>query len=286
MTAEFEYTDTSRRRQRIVISLGIIAALVAAGGVYLAIRQASTTAVGAHAEMRDVVVATRDIPGRKPIEEGDVAVRSVVADETNATAFNRIDDVLNRVSGVTIAAGQLITVNMLASTSAGQAFSILDPGASFDPSGPDWRAVSVSVPDDRAVAGVLQAGQRVDVVVTMAINPLIGATPDPSASPAQDVIPGPSTKVTLQDVTILARNGAMYILRSDLATAEKIAELQAAGGQFALVLRPDQDDRTASTTGSTIDMLLDEFGFPFPRPADLGTLGANPTPSASPSSAP
>jgi len=275
---EFEYTDTNRRRAKLYIGVGLVIALVAAASVYLVMRQAGM-GTGAQVTRRDVVVAVRNIPSRKPIEEGDVTVRSVVADSTNQSAYTRIDEVLNRVSGVSISAGQLITRNVLASAAEGQAFSILDPGSSFDPLGPDWRAVSVSVPDDRAVGGLLQTGQRVDLVVTMAINPELGPTPDPSAAPTEAVIPGPSTKVTLQTLTILARNGAMYILRADLATAEKVAELQAAGGQFALVLRPEEDGRTATTLGSTIDMLLEEFGFPIPRPPDFGEVSPTPTPA-------
>ena len=87
-------------------------------------------------------------------------------------------------------------------------------------------------------------GQRVDLIVTMADQP--GGRPDGGAgrADAAEFIPGPSTKVTLQSLTILARNGGVYILRTDLATAEKITELTAAGGQFTLVLRPDEDDRT------------------------------------------
>jgi Flp pilus assembly protein CpaB len=280
---EFEYSDKSSRRSKLYIGVGIVVALVVAGLVFFVIRQANESN-GAQVTMRAVVVAVRDIPSRKPIEEGDVAVRSVAADATNETAYTRIDEVLNRVSGVTIAAGQLITRNMLASAAEGQAFSILEPGASFDPNGPDWRAVSVSVPDDRAVAGLLQPGQRVDLVVTMAINPEVGMTPEEAAALAAAVIPGPSTKVTLQTVTILSRNGGMYILRTDLATAEKIAELQAAGGQFTLVLRPEEDGRTATTEGSTIDTLLDEFDFPVPRPPKFP--GVSPIPSPSPPSVP
>jgi Flp pilus assembly protein CpaB len=280
---ELEYSDKSSRRSKLYIGAGIVVALAAAGLVYVVIRQAG---VGPDAQvtMREVVVAVRDIPSRKPIEEGDVAVRSVVADATNATAYTRIDEVLNRVSGVPIATGELITRNVLASAAEGQGFSILEPGASFDPNGPDWRAVSVSVPDDRAVAGLLQPGQRVDLVVTMAINPEIGMTAEEAAALTDAVIPGPSTKVTLQTVTILARNGGMYILRTDLATAEKIAEFQAAGGQFALILRPEEDGRTATTEGSTLDMLLAEFEFPVPRPPDFASLIPNASPS--PTSAP
>jgi len=76
---------------------------------------------------------------------------------------------------------------------------------------------------------------------------------------------GPSTKVTLQAMTILYRDGDIYILRSDLATAEKIAELTAAGGSFTMALRPEEDDRTAETDGSTIDSLIEEYEFPVPR---------------------
>jgi hypothetical protein len=76
--------------------------------------------------------------------------------------------------------------------------------------------------------------------------------------------------VTLQRLTILARNGSVYILRADLATAEKIAELTAAGGQFTFALRPDFDDRVAETDGSTLDRLMEEFGWPIPKPPPLG----------------
>ena len=112
-------------------------------------------------------------------------------------------------------------------------------------------------------------GQLVDLIVTMAINPEVGQTAEQAERTQADFIPGPSTKVTLQSLTILARNGGLYILRTDLVTAEKITELTAAGGQFTFVLRPDVDARTAETDGSTIDRLIDEYGFPVPLPPDF-----------------
>jgi Flp pilus assembly protein CpaB len=243
-------------------------ALMVAGIVFVAL-QASVLTKGQDTTMREVVVAARDIASRKPIEEGDLAMKTVVADSTNETAFTRIDQVLGRVSGVTITTGQMLTQNLLASNTQGQGYSILEPGQKFDPTGPDMRAVSISVADDKAVAGTLVPGQLVDLIVTMAINPEIGQTADQASKTQSKYIPGPSTKVTLQSLTILARNGGLYILRTDLATAEKITELTAAGGQFTLVLRPDVDDRTASTDGSTIDRLIDEYGFPVPVPPEF-----------------
>ena len=266
---ELEYSDKNSRRSKVYIVVGVIVALLVAATVFVAL-QASGLTGDREVEMRDVVVATREIPSRKAIEEGDVAVRSVVADTTNETAFTSLDEVLGRVVGVPVATGQLMTRNMLASTTEGQTFSILEPGQEYDENGPDLRAVSVTVAEANAVAGTLVAGQRVDLIVTMAINPEVGTETDPTdeAEPAA-FMPGPSTKVTLQAMTILARNGDIYILRADVATAEKIAELTAAGGVFTMALRPDEDEREAETDGSTIDRLIEEFDFPVPVPPEF-----------------
>jgi Flp pilus assembly protein CpaB len=265
---ELEYSDKNSKRSKVYIAFGVIMALMVAGIVFVALR-ASVLTKGDDVVMRDVVVAARDIASRKPIEEGDLVMRTVASDPTNESALTRIDAVLGRVSGVSILAGQMVTTNMLASSTLGQSYSILEPGETYDPKGPDLRAVSISVPDDRAVAGTLVPGQLVDLIVTMAINPEVGQTAEQAERTQADFIPGPSTKVTLQSLTILARNGGLYILRTDLVTAEKITELTAAGGQFTFVLRPDVDARTAETDGSTIDRLIDEYGFPVPLPPDF-----------------
>jgi Flp pilus assembly protein CpaB len=263
---ELEYSDRNSRRSKVYIAVGVIVALVVAGTVFVAL-QASGLTDEVQVENRTVVVAVTAIPSRQPITETDVTVREIVADPTNETAFASVDEVVGRIAGVAISPGQLLAPNMLASTTEGQTFSILEPGEAFDPEGPDLRAVSVTVADANAVAGTLTAGQTVDLIVTMALNPGGGET-DTDAEPAQ-FIAGPSTKVTLQHMTILARNGDIYILRSDVETAEKIAELTAAGGVFTMVLRPAEDDRTADTEGSTIDRLIEEFDFPVPVPPDF-----------------
>jgi pilus assembly protein CpaB len=268
---ELEYSSRNSRRSKVYIAVGIVSALLVAAIVYIALQAAGLTA-DAEVEMRSVVVAVRDIPTRKAVEEGDVAVRSVVADPTNETAFTALDEVLGRVVGVPVATGQLVTRNMLASTSEGQTFSILEPGQEFDPEGPDLRALSLTVDDASAVAGTLVPGQRVDLIVTMPVNPELGQTEAEAA--ASEFVAGQSTKVTLQQVLILARTGGVYIVRVDLATAEKIAQLQAIGGTFTMVMRPEEDDRTAVTEGSTVDRLLEEYDFPVPARPEFEELSA------------
>ena len=135
----FEDPARNRRRSRIYFGVGLIMAILV-GGVVLVALQGSAM-LREPVEMRSVVVAVRDIASRKPIEEGDVAIREVVADPTNETAYTLIEDVLGRVSGVPIATGQLVTRNMLAASSTGQAYSILEAGEEYDPSGPELRAV-------------------------------------------------------------------------------------------------------------------------------------------------
>lgn len=261
---EIEYSSGNSRRSKLYIAVGTIVALLVAATVFVAL-QASGLTNDDDVMMRDVVVAGADIAVREPIEAADVAVRQVAADATNELAFASVDDVVGRVVAVPIASGQLITANLLASTTPGQTFSILEPGTEFDPSGPDMRAISVTVSDANAVAGTLIPGQIVDLIVTMPINPIIEPQSEELDVPVAAHLAGPSTKVTLQRMTILSRAADVYILRADVSTAEKIVELTAAGGAFTMVLRPEEDDREAETEGSTIDRLIEEYDFPVPR---------------------
>jgi Flp pilus assembly protein CpaB len=281
---ELEYSDRNSRRSKVYIAVGIIVALLVAVTVFIAL-QASGLTTEEDLEMRQVVVAAVEIPGRKAIEETDVVMRNVPVDPISDSAFVSLDQALGRIVAVPVTAGQLITPNLLASTDEGATFSILPPGEEFSASMPDLRAVSMTVPDDRAVGGTLQPGQPVDLIATVGVTPTEdqadpppggedGEEPEPDETPRP--VAGPSTKTTFQQMDILVRNGSLYILRTDLATAEKITELQAAGAQFTFVLRADEDERTAETEGSTLDRLLEEFGFPAPEEAELP--GGDPEP--------
>jgi Flp pilus assembly protein CpaB len=275
---ELEYSDRNSRRSKIYIAVGIIFALLVAATVFIALQASGLTDQG-EVEMRQVVVAAVDIPGRKTIDEADVVMRNVPVDPVSDAALTSLEEALGRIVAVPVSPGQLITPNLLASTEQGATFSILPPGEEFSEDMADLRAVSMTVPDDRAVGGTLQPGQPVDLIATLGVAPAeeptgsAGEEGEEGEEPAPDDGPqrvaGPSTKTTLQHLDILVRNGTLYILRTDLATAEKITQLQAAGAQFTFVLRAEEDDRVAETEGSTLDRLLEEFGFPVPEEAEL-----------------
>ncbi|MGZ6269475.1 MAG: SAF domain-containing protein, partial [Candidatus Limnocylindrales bacterium] len=206
--------------------------------------------------------AARPIAARKAIEVADLATVQVIADQTNASAFTTPGQAVGRVPAINILQGQVLSPNLLASTAAGGQFSILGPGETLSPSAPAWRAVSLTVPDDRAVAGQIQVGQTVDVVVTVTVN--VG----PKTQTQGDFYTDKSTKVTYQNIQILAKAGTLYIIKVDEATAEEITHLQAAGtAAFSMVMRPDGDTRTVDTTklGETTNKIIQRYAYPLPE---------------------
>jgi Flp pilus assembly protein CpaB len=258
---ELEFRDHGRRGKWIII-VGVVLALVAGGGGFFLLTQAQQQAAAQGLPMVTIVVAAREIPARKPIETGDVALRTVPQDVTNAAAFTAIEEVVGRISGVTVPTGQLVTKNLLASTAAGGQFSILGPDASIAPDSPNLRAVSLNVPDDRAVGGLVQPGQTVDVFVTVTVN-----VPQDVAD-AGKLYTDKSTKLTYQDVPVLARSATFYIVRVTETMAEEISHLQASGtATFSLALRPPEDTRTVDATGlgETTNRIIDEYDLPIPE---------------------
>ena len=238
---EFEYQDPSRRRGKMIIVAGVIVALVAGGLAFYVLYQARQDAQSSGTVVVPVVVAAVPIAPRVPIVETDVVLRQVPADATTGEGtFADPAAVVGLMATVPILAGQPVYANMLASGTSGTGLAILDPGETIGPDSEAWRAVSLTVPDDRAAGGLIQAGDIVDVFVTASITvPLDLAAKGKYTSDK-------STKITYQNVKILQRATSYYVVRVSLPVAEEISHLQAAGsGAFSLALRPTEDARTA-----------------------------------------
>jgi Flp pilus assembly protein CpaB len=269
---DLDYRDQGRRGKRIVI-IGVILAVVAGGAAYFLLNQAQQQAAATGVPTVKVVVAAREILSRKPIEEADLSLRDVPQDVTNASAYTATADVVGRISAVTIPGGQLVTRNLLASPAAGGEFSILEPDATIAPDSPNLRAISLNVPDDRAVGGLVTAGENVDVFATVTVNVM---TANNGKNP-NDWYTDKSTKVTYQDLPVLAKSGTFYIVRVDEKTAEEISHLQASGAAtFSMALRPPEDTRTVDTKdlGQTTNRIIELYGLPipvvYPRPGTTG----------------
>jgi len=277
---EMEYRDAGRRG-KVIIILGFILALLAGAAAFYLINQAEQQAGQGDLQRVAVVVATRDIPPRKPIEADDVVIRQVPLDPTNERGIaTDVQQLIGRVLAVPALQGQMVTTNMLASSAPGGQFSILGPTETVAPDSEAWRAVSLTVPDDRAVGGMLVPNQTVDVIVTATVNVPSGLLTE------GQYYTDKSTKITYQNMTILAKAGTFYIVRSTLPVAEEITHLQASGtAQFSLVLRPDQDLRyaDASKLGATTNLFIERYGLPIP---EVFPPGEGPIPIAAPTEAP
>jgi pilus assembly protein CpaB len=276
---EMEYKDTNRRGKFVII-VGVVLAVAAGGAAFYLINQAQQSAGQGSINKVPVVVAVRAITARTSIAASDVQVRSVPLDATNATGvFSNTADVVGRQPAVSILQGQVITSNMLASTVQGGAFSVLLPDETVSPDSEAWRALSITVPPDLAVGGLLRAGEVVDVFMTAVVNA------PATAAPGSNYVTDRSTKIIYQDLVILAREGDFYIIRAPVAVAEEILHMQAAGTTtFSLAMRPEADQRSVDATGlgTTTNRIIEKYGLPIPQGLKYGGLSGAPVSTVAP----
>ena len=273
---EMEYKDPSKRGRWIVL-LGVVLAVAAGGAAFYLINNAQQQAGQTGLKTTTAVVAVRPIPARKPIEADDVVLRTdIPLDGTNAEGVvSDPGQLVGRVLAVDVKEGQLVTTNLLASTTAGAQFSILKPEETVGPDSEAWRAVSLTATDDRAVGGLLGPGMIVDVFMTASVN-----VPQSVLDEGQ-FYTDRSTKLSWQNMEILSRQGTFYIVKATLPVAEEISHLQAAGNaQFSMVLRPDADTRIldVSALGATTNRIIERYGLPVPEnyPAGNGPISTPP----------
>ena len=288
---EMEFKDTGRRRRVLLILLGAALALAAGYGAFVI---ASKGGPAQEVVKKAVLVAARDIPARTAVTADDLTIRQVPIDEALSQSYDSQDTVVGRITSVPIYPDQQITPNLFATSTADADFSILGPNDQVTDTSPDWRAVAVQVPAERAVGGEVKAGQHVDLVVSVDIEVLTvdanGNYIKTDTANAQGFQSGKSTKITFQDLEVLKStpDDEMYVLKVDLHQAEQIAHVvQVAPDSFTLVLRPDEDTRSVDTSqyGTTTDRLIMTYLFPAPMLVDLSQL-LGPTASSVPGASP
>lgn len=282
---EMEFKDTGRRRRLLLVGLGVALALTAGYGAF---QLASNGNRAPEVVKESVLVAAHDIPARTQVTVDDVILRDLPVDQILTQGYRQASDVAGRVSSVPIYAGQQMTPNLFATSTADAEFSILGPDETIAPDSQFWRAVAVNVPPDRAVDGQIEDGQHVDLFVSVQIDVL---AVDPEGNyqhidtATQDgLMSGTSTKITFQDLVVLKADpdNNMYILRVDLHQAEQIYHVvQVAPDAFSLALRPDEDTRAddAAQYGTTTDRLIMTYLYPVPQLIDLSALLGRPVPT-------
>jgi Flp pilus assembly protein CpaB len=295
-------------RRPLMIIVGILLAVLAGGAAFVLGSQGTAPPAVATS---GVLVAVREIPARTTVTSDDFAVRQIPTDMMLTQAYTDNSTVVGRVNTQAVYTGQQVTPNLFATAGANESFSILDPDELVEDASPFWRAVSVSVPKSRAVGGEIQAGNRVDLFVTVEFattvqvpvaDPDTGeisfettdgavAVVDPATGKLVGVRGGMSTKVTFQDVQVLNVNVEedLYVLKVSLHQAEQIVHLsQERADAFGLALRPSQDTRQIETAeyGETLDRIIMEGLVGLPLLVDLEELLGFPVPPGTPSATP
>lgn len=256
--------DRSRRRARLILIVGVLLALLAGAGTFF-VASSSQIQAPLAVPTTDVIVAVREIPTRTIVTAADVKVAKFNTDIVPPGALTKSADVVGKIIIVPVSTGEVILASKFAAAS-GATFTVfppnqpITPGQPIAPGTPNYRAMSITVADAQAVGGVLQVGDIIDILYAFNLDPakfFRGTDPNRIA----DI----TTKIAIERVPILARNLSVYTIRTDAATAERLAYLQASGAQLHFLLRAPQDDRAARTEGATFDPVYRTFQFKVPE---------------------
>jgi pilus assembly protein CpaB len=225
----------SRLAARILLALGVIIAVVAAVGTYF-YAVAARTAPPSEVAMVDVLVAARDIEARSALGASDVKVVQLPRDVAPANALHDANGTAGLITTVRLSANEPVLPTKIASPGSQGNIAVLPPGQTVA-SSLAFRAMSVNIPDANAAGGLIEAGDHVDILYTLAV-----------IEPTKPDFVG---RIVLQDIPVLAKTITVYTLRVDATTAERIAALQASGGTLQLLLRAPGDARPAGTAGAS-----------------------------------
>ncbi len=255
--------DRSRRRARLVLIVGLLFA-VGAGATTFFVAQTAKSEAPAPIPTSSIVVAAREIPPKTQITAADLKLVKMNTEVVPPAAITNSDEIVGKITITSISVGEPILATKLGGAN-GLIFTVFPAAAlgndgSIPPGSPNYRAMSITVADAQAAGGSIQAGDSVDILYTMQIvpdkffknpNPLVNATDS-------------SARIVLERVPILSRNLAVYVIRTDAATAERIGYLQSAGGVLQMLLRAPKDERATGTVGASFDNTQDIVHFHVP----------------------
>ncbi len=249
-----------RTKALLIFGISLLAAVAAVFLVFRVVQLAQQEVVKARESTAnvDVLVAVRVLNVGIPITEGDVALRALAAEMVPAVGtFHVVHEAVGRVPRERILPNELVRDERLALADAGIGLNALvSPGK---------RAMSVGVDAETGVAGFIQPGNYVDVIVTI--------RPDDTEEDRKWV-----SKAFLQGVRVLAvgrrlesgedgstgksvtkrssaRDKPTVTLELTLDESQELA-LSSSRGDIHLVLRNDIDITQQDTQGVATSSLV------------------------------
>jgi Flp pilus assembly protein CpaB len=256
--------DRSRRRARLVLIVGLLFA-VGAGATTFFIANTAKSEAPAPIPTSSIIVAAREIPPKTQITTSDLKLVKMNTEVVPPAALTKAEDVIGRITITSISVGEPILATKLGGPN-GQVFVVI-PATALGTDGAvlagsaHYRAMSMTIADAQAAGGNIQPGDIVDVLFSFTFDPQkLLTNPNPNRNG-----PDVSARIVLERVPVLARNAAVYTIRTDAATAERIGYLQASGGVLQFLLRGPKDDRATGTVGATFRTIQPEFRIQIPE---------------------
>ena len=199
--------DGSRRRARLILIVGVALALVAGVGTFVYASGAKSDQPVAVPTVA-VLVAAREIPAKTTLTTADVKLQEFNLDAKPAAAMSDAGEALGKITVQSISVGEPILPSKFSDPKL-PGFVVMPAsfiGADGAPvvNSPNFRAMSITVPDQNAVGGTILAGDIVDMVFTLQFDP---QTKLRAAARQQQTVDF-SAKIILERLPILARLAA------------------------------------------------------------------------------
>jgi pilus assembly protein CpaB len=186
----------------------------------------------------EVIVAANDIPVGARLEEKDLKTALIPESDVPPNSFHDTSKIVGRGVVLPIAKGDFVLRSKLAGERAGSGLAALIP--------PGMRAVSVRVNDVMSVAGFVQPGSRVDVLVTGAA---VGQSEDETRTVLQNVAVIAAGKNLERSSTGEAQSSPVITLLVSPDDAQRLA-MASSEGHIQLALRNPLDTEQ-SDSGTT-----------------------------------
>jgi pilus assembly protein CpaB len=241
-----------RQRHVVVIGVAVLTAALASFGVYLTLKSMPVRQV--EVARTFVVVAARALPTGARLSAADLKVVPWPSGSMVAGGFSKIEDVVDRGLLASAVENEPMVASKLAAREAGAGLSSAIPQG--------MRAMSVKVNDVIGVAGFLDPGTRVDLMVT--IRREDDTTSRTVASNVEVLRSGTrGDHDRPKDAKAAPAAAAVVTLLVTPEDAERIALAQAEG-QIMLSLRNPLDTETTESTGVRTAALFGRAAEPEP----------------------
>ncbi len=231
----------------IMIVIAVVLGLIAAIGIWQYLNKTQQK-VKELTVTRAVVVASKQIPAGKKLEDSDLAIKQLPAQAVPKDYPSSIDSLKGRIVKSTIDADEVITQGRLVGEGAAGGLAVVIPLG--------YRAITIRVNEVVGIGGFISPGDHVDIISTLKRNEdqtfsktilqsvLVVAVGDKIFDP--NTFSDPQAKIVSQ-VTFA-------LLPKDV---EKLA-LASETGQLHLVLRPLSEKQSAITSGANLE---DVYGY-------------------------